>query len=69
MCLGDVLNENAVIPKLKPAPIESLARDFVMKTRRRKGIINDSIGSSNGPSLKKYLEPDLYLKLKENGLV
>ena len=66
---GDVLNENAIIPKLKPAPIESLARDFVMKTRRRKGIINDSIGSSNGPSLKKYLGPDLYLKLKENGLV
>lgn len=66
---GDVLNEDAVIPKLKPAPIESLARDFVMKTRRRKGIINDSIGSNNGPSLKKYLEPDLYLKLKENGLV
>ena len=66
---GDVLNEDAIIPKLKPAPYESLSRDFVMKTRRRKGISNDGFMSNDGPSLSKYIDPKLFEQLKLNDLV
>ncbi|GAV56247.1 hypothetical protein ZYGR_0BB00240 [Zygosaccharomyces rouxii] len=66
---GDVMDEQAVIFKLKPAPIGSLSRDFVMKTRRRKGISNNGFMSNDGPSLAKYIEPELYSRLKENGLI
>lgn len=66
---GDVMNEDAFIPKLKPAPIESLSRDFVMKTRRRKGLSSEGYNSKDGPSLSKYIEAELYEKLKENELV
>lgn len=66
---GDVLDEDAVIPKLKPAPYESLSRDFVMKTRRRKGISNDGFMSNDGPSLGKYIDPELFEQLRLNDLV
>lgn len=66
---GDVMDGQAFIPKLKPAPIGSLSRDFVMKTRRRKGISNEGFMSNDGPSLAKYIEPELYKRLQENGLV
>ncbi|AGO12235.1 AaceriAEL124Wp [[Ashbya] aceris (nom. inval.)] len=66
---GDVMDEEAVIPKLKPAPMDSLSRDFVMKTRRRKGLSSEGYQSNNGPTLEKYIEPELYAKLKERGLV
>ncbi|EGW33048.1 ATP dependent RNA helicase and U5 mRNA splicing factor [Spathaspora passalidarum NRRL Y-27907] len=59
---GDPLDQNCELPSLKPVPHESLARDFVLKTRRRKGL-------SGEPSLQKYIDPDLYIKLKEKGLV
>ncbi|AAS52561.1 AEL124Wp [Eremothecium gossypii ATCC 10895] len=66
---GDVMDEEAVIPKLKPAPMDSLSRDFVMKTRRRKGLSSEGYQSNNGPTLEKYIEPELYAKLRERGLV
>lgn len=66
---GNVLDEEAYIPKLKPAPIASLSRDFVMKTRRRKGISSEGYMSNDGPSLAKYVEPELFAKLQERGLV
>lgn len=66
---GDVMNKDAPIPKLKPAPINSLSRDFVMKTRRRKGISNDGFMSNDGPTLEKYIDSDTYKQLKDNGLV
>ncbi|AQZ18786.1 SNU114 (YKL173W) [Zygosaccharomyces parabailii] len=66
---GDVMDDQAYIPKLKPAPIASLSRDFVMKTRRRKGISKEGFMSNDGPSLKKYIDVELYARLKENGLV
>ncbi|KAG7661868.1 SNU114 [[Candida] subhashii] len=59
---GDPLDDSVVLPSLKPVPTESLARDFMMKTRRRKGLTGE-------PSLSKYIDPELYLKLKERGLV
>lgn len=66
---GDVLDEEAIIPKLKPAPYESLSRDFVMKTRRRKGISNEVFMSNDGPSLGKYIDPELFEQLKANELI
>ncbi|KAG0663663.1 hypothetical protein C6P45_000763 [Maudiozyma exigua] len=66
---GSVLDEDAIIPKLKPAPYESLSRDFFMKTRRRKGISNDGFMSNDGPSLSKYIDPELFEQLKLNDLV
>ncbi|KAJ9095884.1 hypothetical protein QFC19_007373 [Naganishia cerealis] len=59
---GDPLDETVPLPTMKPVPDESLARDFVLKTRRRKGL-------SGEPSLQKYVDQDLYHSLKHNGLV
>ena len=63
------MDKDAPIPKLKPAPINSLSRDFVMKTRRRKGISNDGFMSNDGPTLEKYIDSETYKQLKDNGLV
>jgi U5 small nuclear ribonucleoprotein component len=59
---GDPLDETVPLPTMKPVPDESLARDFVLKTRRRKGL-------SGEPSLQKYVDQELYQSLKDNGLV
>lgn len=59
---GDPLDKDCYLPSLKPVPNESIARDFVMKTRRRKGL-------SGEPNLQKYIDPELYGKLKDGGLV
>lgn len=59
---GDPLDKTCPLPLLKPAPIESLARDFVMKTRKRKGL-------SGEPSLQKYVDPEIYQRLIDGGLV
>ena len=59
---GDVMNEDAIIPKLKPATKDAIARDFVMKIRRRRG-------EQQGPSLANYINNELYEELKEAGLV
>lgn len=59
---GDPLDQECFLPPLQPVPTESLARDFVLKTRRRKGL-------SGEPSLRKYIEPELYNKLVENSLI
>lgn len=66
---GDVLDKDAPIAKLKPAPINSLSRDFVMKTRRRKGISNEGFMSNDGPSIEKYVDEETFKQLQENGLV
>ncbi|CEP64438.1 U5 snRNP GTPase SNU114 LALA0_S11e04104g [Lachancea lanzarotensis] len=66
---GDVMNEDAPIPKLKPAPRQSMSRDFIMKTRRRKGLSSDGHVTQDGPSLSRYISPELFQKLKENHLV
>ncbi|KAK6203169.1 ATP dependent RNA helicase and U5 mRNA splicing factor [Scheffersomyces amazonensis] len=59
---GDPLDSQAFLPSLKPVPNKSLARDFVMKTRKRKGLSGD-------PSLQKFIEPELYSKLKDKGFI
>lgn len=59
---GDPLDGTVHLPALQPVPTESLARDFVMKTRRRKGL-------SGEPALQKYVDPELYGKLKHAGII
>lgn len=59
---GDPLNNDAFIPLLKRAPIDSIARDFTLKTRRRKGLSDDV-------SLEKYVDADTWVMLKELELV
>jgi U5 small nuclear ribonucleoprotein component len=59
---GDPLDKDCFLPSLKPVPTNSLARDFVMKTRRRKGL-------SGEPILQKYIDADLYQKLLDSGLL
>lgn len=66
---GDVMDQDAPIPKLKAAPINSLSRDFVMKTRRRKGISSDGFMSNDGPTLEKFVDPETFKQLSENGLI
>lgn len=59
---GDPLDKLCALPQMKPVPRASLARDFVLKTRKRKGL-------SGEPTLQKYIDPDLYARLKQNGIV
>ncbi|CAK9438198.1 uncharacterized protein LODBEIA_P24680 [Lodderomyces beijingensis] len=59
---GDPFDLHCELPKLEPAPEESLARDFLKKTRNRKGLTGE-------PTLQKYIDADIYIKLKERGLV
>lgn len=59
---GDPMDQDCALPAMKPVPRNSLARDFVMKTRRRKGL-------SGEPNLQKYLDPDLYMRLRDSGVI
>jgi U5 small nuclear ribonucleoprotein component len=47
---------------LEAAKAQATARDFVLKTRRRKGLSEDV-------SVAKFLEPELFAILKESGLL
>jgi U5 small nuclear ribonucleoprotein component len=38
---GDPLDKSIVLRPLEPAPIDALAREFMVKTRRRKGLAED----------------------------
>ena len=40
---GDPLDTNVVTHPLEPAPTHALARDFMVKTRRRKGLADDVV--------------------------
>ena len=59
---GDPLDKDAVLRPLEPASAQATARDFVLKTRRRKGLSEDV-------SVAKFLEPELFSSLKESGLL
>jgi len=63
---GDPLDKSIVLRPLEPSPVPSLAREFMVKTRRRKGLLEDvSIAkffdnaqmiemAKNDPSLQAY---------------
>ncbi|ODV95653.1 hypothetical protein PACTADRAFT_34209 [Pachysolen tannophilus NRRL Y-2460] len=59
---GDPLQKDCYLPPLKPVPRNSLSRDFVLKTRKRKGLTGE-------PSLGKYVDAKLLQTLKENGII
>lgn len=59
---GDPLDKEAKTRPLEMAGAMATARDFVLKTRRRKGLSEDV-------SVGKFLEPDLWKQLKEGGVL
>ena len=59
---GDPLDRDAKTRPLEMASAMATARDFVLKTRRRKGLSEDV-------SVGKFLEPDLWKSLKEGGVL
>ncbi|KAH3684108.1 hypothetical protein WICPIJ_004904 [Wickerhamomyces pijperi] len=66
---GDPLDSEIILSKLKPAQGDGMARDFTMKTRKRKGMSSVTVGS--GPSVKDYLgeqDSELVEILEELGL-
>ncbi|PKS12786.1 hypothetical protein jhhlp_000997 [Lomentospora prolificans] len=59
---GDPLDKTVVVRPLQAASVQATARDFMLKTRRRKGLSDDV-------SVATFLEPEQYSQLKENGLL
>ncbi|GAA5974619.1 hypothetical protein JCM21900_001544 [Sporobolomyces salmonicolor] len=56
ICPGDPLDKSIQLRPLEPAPAQALARDFVLKTRRRKGL-NDQV------NVAKFLETEMVVAL------
>ncbi len=59
---GDPLDKDIKLRPLEPASAQATARDFVLKTRRRKGLSEDV-------TIAKFLEPELYKDLAEGGIL
>jgi U5 small nuclear ribonucleoprotein component len=59
---GDPLDRDIKLKPLEMAPAMATARDFVLKTRRRKGLAEDV-------TVSKFLEPELWKGLKESGVL
>lgn len=59
---GDPLDREQILRPLQPASAQATARDFVLKTRRRKGLSEDV-------SVKTFLEPEFYQSLMESGML
>ncbi|GES56941.1 putative U5 snRNP component [Aspergillus terreus] len=59
---GDPLDREVKLKPLEMAPAMATARDFVLKTRRRKGLAEDV-------TVSKFLEPELWKGLKESGVL
>eukprot|EP01041_Mallomonas_annulata_P009871 gene9871-20536_t len=53
---GDPLDRNIILHPLEPSPPPALARDFMVKTRRRKGLSEDV-------SINKYFDDPMLLEL------
>ncbi|CAD7965521.1 unnamed protein product [Amoebophrya sp. A25] len=52
---GDPLDRSILLRPLEPAPIPHLAREFMLKTRRRKGLAEDV-------NISKFLDADNYVQ-------
>ncbi|KAH7025399.1 P-loop containing nucleoside triphosphate hydrolase protein [Macrophomina phaseolina] len=59
---GDPLDKDIKLRPLEPASAQATARDFVLKTRRRKGLSEDV-------TISKFLEPELFRNLKDSGIL
>ncbi|KAL8283107.1 hypothetical protein RQP46_005885 [Phenoliferia psychrophenolica] len=62
ICPGDPLDKSIQLRPLEPAPAQHLARDFILKTRRRKGL-NDQVNVS------KYLESEMLIALSSSEIL
>jgi U5 small nuclear ribonucleoprotein component len=56
---GDPLDRSIVLHPLEPSPPQHLARDFLVKTRRRKGLSDDV-------SLAKFFDEGMRAQLLED---
>jgi U5 small nuclear ribonucleoprotein component len=56
------LDRDIKLRPLEAASAMATARDFVLKTRRRKGLAEDV-------TIGKFLEPELFASLKESGIL
>ena len=59
---GDPLDKEIKLRPLEPAPAPAMARDLVLKTRRRKGL-NEEV------TIAKFLEPELHAMIESSGLL
>jgi 116 kDa U5 small nuclear ribonucleoprotein component len=59
---GDPLDKSIKIRPLEMAGPQSAARDFVLKTRKRKGLSEDV-------DVRRFLEPELLAGLRESGVL
>ncbi|KAK2759075.1 hypothetical protein FQN54_003174 [Arachnomyces sp. PD_36] len=59
---GDPLDRDVKLRPLEMASAMGTARDFVLKTRRRKGLAEDV-------TVSKFLEPELWKGLKDSGVL
>ena len=57
---GDPLDRSIVLRPLEPAPVQALAREFMVKTRRRKGMSEDV-------SINKFFDDPMLLELAAKG--
>ena len=53
---GDPLDRSIVLRPLEPSPVQALAREFMVKTRRRKGMSEDV-------SVQKFFDDTLLAEL------
>ena len=58
---GDPLDKSIVLRPLEPSPAQHLARDFMIKTRRRKGLSEDV-------SVAKFFDDPMLLELAKKDL-
>ena len=56
---GDPLDKSIVLRPLEPSPVPSLAREFMVKTRRRKGLLEDV-------SISKFFDSASMLELAKS---
>ncbi|KAF6147629.1 hypothetical protein GIB67_031620 [Kingdonia uniflora] len=56
---GDPLDKNIVLRPLEPAPVQHLAREFMVKTRRRKGMSEDV-------SINKFFDEAMMMELAQH---
>ncbi|KAF1989668.1 putative U5 snRNP component Snu114 [Aulographum hederae CBS 113979] len=59
---GDPMDKDVMLRPLEPATAQATARDFMLKTRRRKGLAEDV-------TIGKFLELELYRNLKESDAI
>jgi U5 small nuclear ribonucleoprotein component len=55
---GDPLDKSIVIKPLEPSPLNSLAREFLLKTRRRKGLSEDV-------AWERFFDPELFEQISQ----